>query len=149
VGHVWGVPDHSDQPGFTGLTLGGDLTYKLTERTTIVLAAERSRQESTFVTTPFYVTTNATLSAQHQILPKLSVGARIGGGVNEYSTKQTVGGETDWRQDTFLVAGAQAEYTIQPWLRLGLEYLRTSRDSNFAPFSFVDDKITGRVTLQF
>jgi hypothetical protein len=149
VGYVWGVPDHSDQNRFTGYTLGGDLTYKPTERTTIVLAADRNRQESTFATTPFYVTTNATLTAQHQILPKLSIGARIGGGVNDYSTKQTVGGETDWRRDTFLAAGAQVEYSIQPWLRLGLEYLRTSRDSNFAPFSFVDDKITGRVTLQF
>jgi len=149
VGYVWGVPDHSDQPGFTGNTLGGDLTYRPTERTTIVLSADRNRQESTFDTTPFYVTTNATLTAQHQILPKLSVGARIGGGLNDYSTKQTVGAKTDWRQDTFLAAGGQVEYTIQPWLRLGLEYLRTSRDSNFAPFSFVDDKITGRVTLQF
>ena len=149
AGYYLRVPEHSDQPGFSGFRFGGDFTYRPTERTTIVLIGERSPQESTFENTPFYVTTNATLIAQHQILPKLSIGARIGGGVNDYVTKQTVFAKTDWRRDTFLAAGALAEYAIQPWLRLGLEYLRTSRDSNFAPFSFVDDKITGRVTLQF
>ena len=143
------VPDNSNQEGFTGLIFGGDLAYRPTERTTITLSVDRSTQESTFATTPFYTTTNATLLAQHQILPKLSIGARIGGGVNDYSTKQTVDGKTDWRRDSFLAAGAQLEYAVQPWLRLGLEYLRTSRDSNFSPFNFVDDKITGRVTLQF
>ena len=45
--------------------------------------------------------------------------------------------------------GAQADYDIQPWLRVGLEYLRTSRDSNFPSFRFVDDRITARGTLQF
>jgi hypothetical protein len=73
----------------------------------------------------------------------------VGGGVNEYSRKETADGRTDFRQDTFLLAGAQADYEIQPWLRVGLEYLRISRDSNFPSFRFVDDRITGRVTVQF
>jgi hypothetical protein len=149
VGYLWRIADHADQPGFDGITFGGDVTYRPTERTTITLATERRPQESTFDTTPFYVTTNATLIAQHQLLPKLSVGARIGGGVNDYATKQTENGVTDWRQDWFLAAGVQVEYSIQPWLRLGFEYLRTSRNSNFDTFNYVDDRITGRVTLQF
>jgi len=143
------VPDQSNQEGFTGLIFGGDLTYRPTERATITLLADRSTQESTFGTSVFYVTTNATLLAQYQLLPKLSIRAQLGGGVNDYSTKQTVGAQTDWRHDSFLNAGAQAEYTIQPWLRVGVEYLRTSRDSNFSLFEFVEDRITGRVTFQF
>jgi hypothetical protein len=142
-------PDRSDHPGYTGLAFGGDFTYRPTERTTIVLLADRSPQESTFLTTDFYVTTNATLTAQHQLLPKLSVGARVGGGANDYSTKQTVGTKTDWRYDTFVAAGANAEYSLQPWLRLGFEYLWSSRDSNFSPFEFVDNVVTGRLTFQF
>ena len=83
-----------------------------------------------------------------QLLPKLSVTARLGGGLNDYSTKQ-IGGREDRlaRADTFLLAGAQVDYDIQPWLRVGLEYLRTSRDSNFPSFRFVDDRITGRGTV--
>jgi Putative beta-barrel porin 2 len=149
VGYLWRIAEHSDEVGWNGITFGGDLTYRPTERTTITLTTERRPQESTFLTDPFYITTNATLLAQHQLLPKLSIGGRIGGGTNDYTTKQTVGSVTDWRRDWFLSAGAQVEYTIQPWLRVGLEYLFTRRDSNFNTFDFVENQVIGRVTLQF
>ena len=149
VGYEIRDPDSSNQASFSGLFVGGDVTYRPTERTTITLATQRSTQESTFGTDAFYVTTNASLSVTQQLLTKLSVSARLGGGVNDYSTKQTADGKTDFRQDTFLLAGAQADYDIQPWLRAGLEYARTSRDSNFPSFRFVDDRITARATVQF
>jgi hypothetical protein len=149
VGYLIRTPDDSSQTGFSGLFLAGDTTYRPTERTTITLATQRTTQESTFGTGAFYVTTNGTLSITQQLLPKLSATARLGGGVNDYSTRQSADGKTDWRVDTFLLAGAQLDYDIQPWLRVGLEYLRTSRDSNFPSFRFVDDRITARGTLQF
>ena len=149
VGYEIREPDSSDQPRFGGVFVGGDITYRPTDRTTIALTTQRTTQESTFGTDAFYVTTNAFLSATQQLLTKLSVTGRLGGGVNEYSTKQTADGRTDFRHDTFLLAGVQADYDIQPWLRTGLEYARTSRDSNFPSFRFVDDRIIGRVTLQF
>jgi hypothetical protein len=149
IGWEFREPDNSDLESGSGFFMRGDWTYRPTERTVITLSTERSIQESTFETTTFYTTTSAQLLVQHQLLPKLSIGARIGGGVNDYSSKQTVFAETDWRRDWFMAAGANVEYTIQPWLRVGAEWLRTSRDSNFAPFDFVDDRITGRVTLQF
>jgi hypothetical protein len=149
VGYLIRTPDSSSQTGFSGLFLAGDTIYRPTERTTITLSTQRTTQESTFGTGAFYVTTNATLSATQQLLPKLSVTARLGGGLNDYSTKQSADGKTDWRADSFLLAGAQVDYEIQPWLRVGLEYLRTSRDSNFPSFRFVDDRITARGTLQF
>ena len=151
VGYTLQNPKHSgdDQNAYNGTFMGGDWTYRPTERLTLTLATQQARQESTFGTTAFYVTTNGTLSADYQILPKVRLGARLGGGLNDYSTKDTADGKTDWRKDTFLLAGAEAEYTIQPWLRVGLEYRRTSRDSNFPSFRFVDDRVAGRVTVQF
>jgi hypothetical protein len=149
VGYTWQDPDNGSRESFSGWVLGGDVVYKPVERLTFSLSTQRARQESTFGTTAFYVTSNGTLSAQYQILPKVLLSARLGGGVNEYSRKETADGRTDFRQDTFLLAGAQAEYEIQPWLRVGLEYLRISRDSNFPSFRFVDDRLSGRVTVQF
>jgi hypothetical protein len=149
VGYTREDPVNSGQNSFNGLIFGGDYVYKPLERLTLSLSTQRARQESTFGTVVFYVTNNATLSAMYQILPKVTLTARLGGGTNEYSTKQTADGKTDFRHDTFILAGAQADYDIQPWLRVGLEYLRTSRDSNFPSFRFVDDRITGRATVQF
>ncbi len=149
IGYTREDPVHGNQSSFNGLILGGDYVYKPTERLTVTLSTQRARQESTFGTTAFYVTNNGTLAAQYQILPKVTLSARVGGGLNDYSTKQTADGKTDFRHDTFILAGAQADYDIQPWLRVGLEYLRISRDSNFPSFRFVDDRITGRATVQF
>ena len=149
IGYTREEPVNGNQTSFNGLILGGDYVYKPLERLTLTLSTQRARQESTFGTVAFYVTNNATLSALYQILPKVTLTARLGGGTNEYSTKQTADGKTDFRHDTFILAGAQADYDIQPWLRVGLEYLRTSRDSNFPSFRFVDDRITGRATVQF
>jgi hypothetical protein len=149
VGYTRGEPVHGNQASFTGLALGGDYVYKPTERLTLTLSTQRARQESTFGTTAFYVTNSGVLSAQYQVLPKVTLSARVGGGLNDYSRKETADGRTDFRHDSFILAGAQAEYEIQPWLRMGLEYLRTSRDSNFPSFRFVDDRITARVTVQF
>jgi len=149
IGYTREDPVHGNQTSFNGLILGGDYVYKPLERLTFTLSTQRARQESTFGTVVFYVTNNGTLSAVYQILPKVSLSARVGGGTNEYSTKQTADGKTDFRHDSFIIGGAQAEYEIQPWLRVGLEYLRTSRDSNFPSFRFVDDRVTGRATVQF
>jgi hypothetical protein len=149
IGYTREDPVHGNQTSYNGLIFGGDTTYRPTDRLTFTLSTQRGRQESVFGTNAFYVTSNATLSALYQILPKVTLTARLGGGINDYSTKQTADGKTDFRHDSFILAGAQADYDIQPWLRVGLEYLRTSRDSNFPSFRFVDDRITARGTLQF
>ena len=149
VGYTRQDPDRSDRESFNGLVIGGNYVYRLTERLTLTLDTQRARQESTFGQTVFYVTTNGTLSATYQILPKVNLAARVGGGLNDYSRKATADGKTDFRHDTFFLAGAQADYEIQPWLRVGAEYLRITRDSNFPSFRFVDNRIVGRVTLQF
>jgi len=149
AGYTWQVPDRSSRESFSGLVVGGNYTYRATERITLTLDTQRARQESTFGTAIFYVTNSGTLSAVYQVLPKVTLSARVGGGLNEYSKKETADGKTDFRHDSFLLGGAQADYEIQPWLRVGLEYLRTSRNSNFPSFRFVDDRITGRATVQF
>lgn len=149
VGYTHQNADQSGQVAFSGWTTGGGWTYKATERTSLSLATVRTSQASTDGRNPYYVTTSAVLSAQHQLLPKLSVGGQLGVGLNNYPTKDTINGKTDWRQDTFSTAGAQVSYDIQPWLRVGLDYLRTGRDSNFSSFNFVDERISGRITVQY
>jgi Putative beta-barrel porin 2 len=149
VGYTVQSADHSGQVAFSGWTTGGETVYRPTDRTTISLATLRTSQASTDGLNPYYVTTSATLAAQHQLLPKLSVGARVGVGMNDYPDKDTINGKTDWRQDTFSLVGVQATYDIQPWLRVGLEYIRIGRDSNFPSFRFVDERISGHVTVQF
>jgi opacity protein-like surface antigen len=72
-----------------------------------------------------------------------------GAGVNNYPSKQTLNGETKWRDDTFYSYGVGAEYAFREWLTVGAEYLHGARRSNFDTFNFSQDKFIGRVTLHF
>ena len=139
----------NSQVEYRGWVTGGGWTYTPTEKTTITLSTLRSTQASTDGANAYYVTTSAFLSVGVQLLPKVTVDARLGGGMNDYPTKDTIDGKTDWRQDDFLAAGGGITYAIQRWLQVGLDYVRTSRHSNFSSFNFVDERVSGRVTVQF
>jgi hypothetical protein len=147
-GYDWRVGKHRSDADYSGWVIGGGLAYRATEAWTFNLTADRSTQESTFGDSAIYVTTGASLSAAYQ-RGKLALSGRVGGGYNDYPTKQTVGSQTDWREDYFYGAGAGADYDIQPWLRVGLEYLFTGRDSNFQTFDFADHRVAVKATLQF
>ena len=150
VGILDRVPDTSGQPGYLGWIMGGGLIYNPTERTSISILVDRSPQESTFNNVPFYVTTNASLNFSQRITPKLTLTAKVGGGVNNYPEKQeTVGGQFLFRRDTFYAYGIGLEYQIRPWLNVGCGYDHQKRNSNFDQYDFTDDRFTARVTLQF
>lgn len=141
--------ERGGEKDFTGYVVGGDWVYKPTDRTTLSLLTNRSVEESSFGDTPFFVSTTATLLAEHKFVPKVSANARLTGGVNEYPTKETLGGRTKFRKDTLAGWGAGVDYDIQPWLRVGADYSHSRRNSNFNEFNFADDKIIGKITLQF
>jgi hypothetical protein len=142
-------PDASFQPGYTGLVLGGDWVFRPTERTTLTLVTDRSVQESTFGDVPFYVTTSGAFGVQQQLFTKLTASARAAVGQNEYPIKQTLNGQTDWRNDIFYAWSIGLDYAIRPWLSVGGEYSHIGRRSNFDAFDFEDDKFTAKVSLQF
>jgi hypothetical protein len=134
---------------FTGLVLGGDWIYRPTDRTTITLVADRSAQESLFGVNLFYVSTSAALSVRQRFTPRLAVTLRVAGGENDYPQKETLNGQTKFRNDTLVGGTAGVEYALREWLRFTLEYAHARRDSNFPAFDFKDDKISAGVTVQF
>ena len=142
-------PDSSFQPGYLGVIMGGDWTFRPTDRTILTLVTDRSVQESNSGDVPFYVTTSGGLAAQHLFWNKLTASLRTTVGQDEYPSKQTVNGKTDWRSDLFFTYGGGLDYEIQPWLSVGVEYAHVARRSNFNAFDFQDDKFTAKVTLQF
>jgi hypothetical protein len=142
-------PDSSFQPGYFGPIMGGDFVYRPTERTTLTLVTDRSVQESTFGDVPFFVTTSGAFGISQVLFNKFTASLRGTIGHNQYPTKQTVNGETNWRDDLFYAYGAGLDYEIQPWITVGVEYLHVARRSNFNSFDFSTDRFTAKVLLQF
>jgi hypothetical protein len=135
--------------GYNGYVMGGDLTYRPVTQLSITLSADRSAQESSFANEPYYIATMGTLVVTYQLGPKLQFNVRVTGGNNSYPGRETVNGQTKFRDDTLVGWGGGVFYDIQKWLRVSLDYQHTLRDSNFPEFSFQDDKVAGTITLQF
>lgn len=136
------------------IVLGGETTYKPTERTRLALLSTRSFQDSIFgqrLLTISYVSTAFTLLGEQQLGTKVRANARLLHVTNEYPNKEVTGTEVRqrWRDDTILGWGGGIDYDIQKWLTVGAEYAHTRRDSNFSEFNYKDDKVTAKLTLQF
>jgi hypothetical protein len=143
------TPESSREPGYTGLVMGGDFIYRPTDRTTVSLITDRSVQESTFLDVPFYISTSGSLIVEHRFWTRLLATARATVGRSEYPSKQTILGETKWRDDIYYAYGAGLDYEVRPWLTVGGEYAHLARRSNFDVFDFEDDRFTAKVTLSF
>ena len=135
--------------GYQGFIMSGDWVYRPTERLTLTLVTERGPQESGFGTQPYYVATTGTLFAIQQLNSKVVVNLRVIAGDHSYPGPETFNGQTRRRHDTLLGWGGGIGYDIQPWVRAGVDFVHTARDSNFRQSGYQDDKIAGTVTLQF
>jgi hypothetical protein len=139
-------------PAFVGIVTSGGWIFQVTERTQLTLNSERSPQVSVFESAQYYVSTSAGLGVRHEFPSrKLAVFLRVGVGEDAYNTKQPTanGVTTKYRLDTFLGTSLGLDYAVRPWLRTGVEYSFKQRTSNFNQFNYDDNKISGRITVQF
>jgi putative beta-barrel porin BBP2 len=142
----------SGGPAFTGLVMGGGWIYQATERTQFTLNTDRSPQVSVFESAQYYVSTSGWLGVRHEFpARKLAAWLRVGAGQDDYNTKQPTanGVTTKYRVDTLVGTSVGVDYAIQPWLRTGIDYGFKQRTSNFPQFNYDDNKISGRITVQF
>lgn len=142
----------SGGPAFTGVVTGGGWTFQATERTQFTLNTDRSPQVSVFESAQYYISSSAWLGVRHEFPSrKLAVSLRVGVGEDSYNTKQPTanGVTTKYRLDTVLGTAVGVDYAIQPWLRTGIDYTFKQRTSNFNQFNYDDNKISGRITVQF
>lgn len=135
---------------YSGFVLGGDSTFKFSDRTSISLLTDRSVSESIFADELWFVSTTGTLVLNHRFGPKVAANARVTAGENDYQLKTALeGSQPKWRNDLIIGWGAGVSYDVQPWLRLALDFLHTDRESNFRQFSYKQDKVAATITLQF
>ena len=139
-------------PSFTGLTMGGGWLYQITERTQLTATIDRAPQASIFENAQYYISTTGWLGLRHDFPGrKLSFWLRAGAGEDDYNTKQPTGNGTNtkYRVDTLVGASTGLDYAIRPWLRTGIEYSFRQRTSNFSQYNYDDNKVSGRMTVQF
>jgi hypothetical protein len=148
VGYEIRQPREPGVRGYQGIIMGGEWIYRPMDRWLVSLQTVRGAVESVFGGQPFYVETGGSLVVSHRFSPKLTAALRFTAADDRYPGKETVDGQAKFRHDTLLGWGAGIGYDVRRWLRWGVEFTRTSRDSNIRQFKYQDDNIVGAVTLQ-
>lgn len=134
---------------FNGVTVYGDLTYDLQERTTIVLSGERGPVESTFDTNSFFEANKVSLRFEHELLEKLQL---QGGGFyqrNEYPDSTTIGTKTAERQDDIGSLSVGLIYEVREWLAAKTSYEYKVRESEFSSLDYKANEVKVSLSLLF
>jgi hypothetical protein len=133
VGYVAHEFDDARLGTIDGITLGADLTWNMTELTTVKIALSRTVSETTLSNTSGTFDTNFDVSADHELLRQLIISARAGLGLQEF--------EGSSRDDSHARFGFGAKYLVNRRLDLLLDYDYTRRDSDAAGSDFTENLI--------
>lgn len=107
-----------------GFTFGADLTWNMTELTTLKLALTRTISETTQSSTSGTFDTNFEISADHELLRHLILSARVGAAQQDF--------EGTSREDRYVSFGIGARYLVNRNLEILFDYDFDRRSSDNA-----------------
>jgi len=159
--------DEDTPEDFDGLVAYVNLTAALSDRTKLVLDAERDLVASTFFDSAYYTSSSVGLTLEQKIFNKWTASLSAGYQEKDYPSDVTlqVGSATFWafpfgfvdvpinqtdkRKDEILTAGAELTYHIRDWASLSLAYDYKNSDSNFRAFDYDDNRVSLTLSLTF
>ena len=145
-------------PGFSGLTLGANLSYTLYDVTKISFKADRGVRNSYDVTNPYYVQTGFNLEVAQQVMRRLDVVGR--GGLERMNYRSRIAGldpveEPDApvaliaRTDRMVTYGVGLGYHLGRATRFGINYDKTRRESPIETRRYNRPNIGTSITYDF
>jgi hypothetical protein len=125
----------------TGVGGGADITWNVTELTTITGTLVSDIGETTQAGASGRLVSTGQIAVDHELLRNLILGANVGATRDDYEGIN----RTDW----LYRAGLDATYLINRYLRAGAGYDFTTRDAETANNDYTDHVFMVRVGLQY
>jgi hypothetical protein len=148
-GYKYTTYDDSSKEDFRGVTIFGNLTYNLQERSALNIYGERSSVESTYSVNSYFESNKIGLKLEHQLLERLFLVAEGFYQLNKYPEETAEGSETAKRRDHIWNGGVGLRYRIKDWVVTETNYEYKQRDSKFATFDYENNKVTIKVSFLF
>ena len=124
----------------------GKVEHKFTPKTSLKLTASR-RTDETNIPSTFFVLTNAfELNYQQMLTSKITGYVDLGYTRESYGEDLTFEGMTAKRRDDIYQASLGVQYAFRKWLKAGIAYSYTTRDSNFPDFNYSTNTLWLRLT---
>ena len=121
--------------------------HRFTPKTSLSLFASRRDSESILTSSDYALTHNVGASYVQKLTYRITGRLNFSYTSNKYIGALTFGGETKERKDNEYRAAPSLEYRFRNWLRFGVEYIYTKRDSNFPGFDYTNHAGMLTVTL--
>ena len=126
--------------------LGSAMLWNVTDLTSLRFGLKRSVQETTENLSSGYVTTGATITAEHELRRNILLGANLSYSNNNYTGSA---GSTE-RDDDLYKTGLELGYFLpRPGLSVQTKYNYTERDSNIVNNDYTDNRFSVKLHMAF
>jgi hypothetical protein len=124
----------------------GKMDHKFTPKTSLTLTASRKTDETNIPSTFFVLTNEFGLNYQQMLTSKITGSLTLGYTNESYGADLTFGGFTAKRKDNIYQLSLGLQYEFRKWLKAGISYGHTIRDSNFPDFNYSSNAVLLRLT---
>jgi len=137
------------QSDFDGLVADMELVYTPSVTDLVRLAYQRTARTSTYASNAWYRQDQLSLTYRKRFADKWVLTPRFAWQLNDYPEESTSGGNTDRREDHFLIIGTALRYEMREWLSTGLAWNIRTRNSNLDSLDYENNRFTFDVTVAF
>ena len=123
------------------------LDYHFTPKTSIILKASRSTNETNIASTDFFLSNVVEVQYLQKITGKITSDVKLAYTNDQYKGALTFRGRTGKLRENYYMGVCALQYKFKEWLQMDLGYIYDKRDSSFAEFDYINNigflRITG------
>jgi hypothetical protein len=123
------------------------MNYAPFDGTKMFVAANRRTLNSAVLAAQNFAVTNITVGVQQRLLERFFIG--VNGGYENSNYFSTIGSTADTRDDNYFFVQPSIGVKVTRFWNVGAYYLRRQNDSSFDAFSFNDNQVGLRSSMEF
>lgn len=145
----YGAKDFSNQAvkSANDFIMEAQIDYHFTPKTSIILKASRSTNETNIASTDFFLSNSVEVQYLQKITGKITADVKLAYTNDQYRGALVVNGTTGKLRENYYMGVCALQYKFKEWLQMDLGYIYDKRDSSFPEFDYINNigflRITG------
>jgi hypothetical protein len=124
----------------------GKVEHKFTPKTSLEITASRRTDETNIPSTFFVLTNEVDVRYQQMVTSKITGSLAFGYTNESYGAELSFGDLTAQRKDNLYQLSLGLQYEFRKWIKAGISYIYTTRDSNFSEFNYSSNIVLLKLT---
>ena len=124
----------------------GKVEHRFTPKTSLTVTASRRTDETNIPSTFFVLANDFSVRYQQMLTSRITGSLDLGYTNESYGADLTFGGLAAKRKDNLYYLSPGVQYEFRKWLKAGISYIHTTRNSNFPDFAYSNNTLLLRLT---